>query len=645
MIFNRSNSVAERLSLVFKLTNGFALLLATIGFTLILAYFSLRSFRQELVAVAQVVALSSRAPLTFSDSVAAHRVLNLLETNKNIVYSAIIDRDRSVFASYGTAPFSSSIIEPDLIQSKSWTIKRGFVVVTEPILLEGDRIGTLLVTATTAYIILQFGLIAALVIAVSILIAIAAILFSMKLKGWVSEPIHSLSSIANKVSNTRDFSVRLDPKGVDDISELMRSFNFMLESLETSDRGLRQAKDRAEKADRVKSAFLASMSHELRTPLHAIINITDEVLETKLDKEQTELLSIVKNAGSSLLSIINDILDFSKIEAGKMTLHSSAFAIDDFILQAVRMFQVLCANKGVTLSYSIESSLPKEIKADPGRLSQVLVNLIGNALKFTNTGGRIDINVRPASSYNEKLLMFTVSDTGIGIPEDQLTSIFEAFTQIQDIKTSRQGTGLGLSISARLVSLMGGRIWATSRVGQGSHFNFIIEYQEVALEVPELENPSNDGTTASVIGASHSDIQKNQDILILQVEDNPVNAKLAERLITKAGFRITTVGNGKEAVEIFQKMKFNLILMDINMPIMDGLEATRQIRRLEKENALESTPIIAVTASISPDETIHCFEVGMDELILKPFRAKEFLATITQVLESYSNKIPNRLMQ
>lgn len=645
MIFNRSNSVAERLGLVFKLTNLFALLLATIGFTIILAYFSLRSFRQELVAVAQVVALSSRAPLTFSDAVAAHRVLNSLETNKNIVYSAILDRDRSVFASYGTAPFSSSIIEADLLQSKSWTIKRGYVVVTEPILLEGDRIGTLIITATTAYIILQFGLIAALVVAVTILIAIAAILFSMKLRGWVSEPIHSLSTIANKVSNTRDFSVRLEPKGGDDISELMRSFNFMLENLESSDRSLRQAKERAEKADRVKSAFLASMSHELRTPLHAIINITDEVLETKLDKEQTELLSIVKNAGSSLLSIISDILDFSKIEAGKMTLHAITFTVEDFIIQTVRMFQILCANKGVSISYSIDPLVPSEIKADSGRLSQVLVNLVGNALKFTNSGGRIDIHVRPASSHNDRLLMFTVSDTGIGIPEDQLTSIFEAFTQIQDTKTSRQGTGLGLSISARLVSLMGERIWATSRVGQGSQFNFIVEYQDAVHETPEQENTTADSHSSNLSASPQTSKQNNQDILILQVEDNPVNAKLAERLITKAGFKITTVANGKEAVEIFERMKFNLILMDINMPIMDGIEATRQIRRIEKEKRLSPTPIIAVTASISPDETIHCFEVGMDELILKPFRAKEFLATISQVLETYSNKSSDRLIQ
>lgn len=391
-------------------------------------------------------------------------------------------------------------------------------------------------------------------------------------------------------------------------------------------------KEAAESANRAKSEFLANMSHELRTPMNGIIGMAGLALATEAEAERREYLDIVNFSANSLLTIIDDILDFSKVEAGKLSLQKLPFSVRECIDHAAASFSVKVAQKGLYFRNSVDAAVPETLVGDASRLRQILLNLVGNAVRFTSAGG-IDIDVRMAHQTNTQTsLNFCVSDSGIGIPKEKHRCIFDAFTQVDGSSTREfGGTGLGLAICTQLVTLMNGKIWVESEVGQGSRFYFAATF-----ELPELTIQASRQPPPAVIGGTWEAAPKPNDremsLRILVAEDNLVNQRLAMRLLEKHGHQVTVATNGREAIQVLEQAnwEFNCILMDIQMPEMDGLEATKAIRRIESSRKTRM-PIIALTAHAMERDKERCFAAGMDRHLAKPIETGLLLAVLREV--------------
>jgi signal transduction histidine kinase len=381
------------------------------------------------------------------------------------------------------------------------------------------------------------------------------------------------------------------------------------------------AMEEASQARKMQEQFLANMSHEIRTPMNGIKGMTDLLLETPLSEKQQDMAGMVKRSINTLLVIINDILDFSKIKAGKLHIEKIDLSLQEVLKSTVSLFTHQLQTKGLPLQVTIDPNIPEHLSGDPHRLNQVLNNLLSNAIKFTNEG-RIHLTVAiQEQSADAITLLFTVTDTGTGIPAESISSIFDSFSQAsQDISRRFGGTGLGLTICKQLLQLQGGDISVQSMVGKGSSFQFCLPFG--IQHTPALETP------AQTNKPEHEYPLAGKQVLV--AEDNEINQKLIEFVLRKAGGAVTIANNGEEAIHYLQQNNlYDLIIMDLQMPKMDGYATTYYIRN----NLRLKTPIIAMTATAMKDEQWQCLHAGMNEYMTKPFEFGELYKRIAHLVD------------
>ncbi|MDP4094076.1 MAG: ATP-binding protein, partial [Bacillota bacterium] len=384
---------------------------------------------------------------------------------------------------------------------------------------------------------------------------------------------------------------------------------------------MKRAKEQAEAANKAKSEFLANMSHEIRTPLNGIVGMIDLTMMTDLNEGQCENLNIAKNCAGSLLNIINDVLDFSKIEAGKLKLEKVDFDLMELLDEIVKTHSIRANDKGLELWYSLSPNIPRYLAGDSNRLNQVLNNLLSNAIKFTDNG-EVNLRVKRADAGKEYIeLIFSVSDTGIGISQENMDKLFQSFSQVDGSYTRKfGGSGLGLVISKHLVEIMGGKMWVESKEKEGSTFYFSIKYMTGSKPKGKCLKFSNSG---SII----------KQRTILMAEDDRVNQTVLSRMLREKGHSVDIVNNGIEALWAFKKKAYDVILMDIQMPEMDGIEAVKRIRKMEGTD--KHTPVIALTAFALQDDREKFLRLGMDEYVPKPVRMDRLFTAIDKVCAEY----------
>lgn len=469
--------------------------------------------------------------------------------------------------------------------------------------------------AITAEIQAQSNLLRRQVAAIMVILVILILLSSIWFSGKSTQRLKVLSQsvhtyISSGFSSREDFPTVAHPRN--EIDDLVVSFNHLRSRLQEHITELKQQRLEAVQASRAKSSFLANMSHEIRTPLNGVVGTIELLKDTSLSQEQQEHLEGLEVSSHNLLGIINDILDISRIEAGQLSLEAVPFALKPEFHKVRQILKGKAREKGLDLILNLDPALPEYVKGDPIRLRQILINLTGNAIKFTEEG-RVAIR---AALEDEDTLYIEVSDTGVGIAPEALPRLFESFKQADEsISRKYGGTGLGLAITRELAEMMGGSVGVTSEMGEGSTF-------WVRIKLPESEE--------QVLLSPDQEQEKLKKWSVLLAEDHLLNQKVIKKVLEKMGQHVLVANNGQEAFDVFIRSKPQMILMDMQMPEVDGLTATEMIRSYEADRNAPLVPIVALTANATPEDRQKCLESGMDEYLTKPVKRSELARILAQ---------------